>query len=224
LATRSAGKFKAERTSPPLQAKTANQRIYLDALRTAEQIVVMGPAGTGKTFIAGTHAADGLREHRFTKVIITRPNVPGGRSLGYFKGDMQEKIAPWVAELFRVMTERMGQGTFDCALSKGNIEVVPFEVMRGRSWDNALIILDEAQNTTAGEMKMFLTRIGENSQVVINGDVNQSDLKENSGLRTIIHMIKSRMLPVPVVEFGLDDIVRSGACAMWVRAFAAEQL
>lgn len=96
--------------------------------------------------------------------------------------------------------------------------------MRGRSWDNALIILDEAQNTTPGEMKMFLTRIGENSQVVINGDVSQTDLKENSGLRTIIHMIKTRLLPVPIIEFNLDDIVRSGVCAMWVRAFAEEHI
>lgn len=105
-------KFNSEWNNPPLQAKNPNQRLYMDSLRTAEQIVVMGPAGTGKTFIAGTHAADSLRTKRFTKVIVTRPNVPAGRSLGYFKGDMQEKIAPWVAELFRVMSERMSPGAF----------------------------------------------------------------------------------------------------------------
>ena len=100
----------------------------------------------------------------------------------------------------------------------------PFEVMRGRSWKNAFMLLDEAQNTTAAEIKMFLTRIGEDTTVVLNGDVNQCDLDQASGLRLVIHMIKSQMLPVPVVEFTEDDIVRSGVCAMWVRAFSEARL
>ena len=108
---------------------------------------------------------------------------------------------------------------FEIALKKGDIEMVPFEVMRGRSWKNAFILFDEAQNSTPAEIKMFLTRIGEDCTVVINGDVNQCDLNERSGLRTVLHLIKSQMLPVPVVEFTRDDIVRSDICAMWVRAF-----
>jgi phosphate starvation-inducible PhoH-like protein len=116
----------------------------------------------------------------------------------------------------------MGAGAFDTALKLGNIEIVPFEVMRGRSWDNALIILDEAQNTSPEEIKMFLTRIGKDSQVIINGDVKQTDLKVTSGLRKIIHMIKSHGLPIPIIEFTVDDIVRSDICAMWVRAFDKE--
>jgi len=118
----------------------------------------------------------------------------------------------------------MGSGAFDIALKNGDIEIVPFEVMRGRTFDNAIIILDEAQNTTVQEIKMFLTRLGEDSQVIINGDVSQTDLKETSGLATIIHLIKKRMLPIPVIEFTLDDIVRSDLCAMWTRAFYEEKL
>jgi len=118
----------------------------------------------------------------------------------------------------------MGHAAFDIALKNGVIEIVPFEVMRGRSWDDSLVILDEAQNTTIPEIKMFLTRIGQNSQVIMNGDVKQSDLKESSGLRKVIHMIKSHNLPIPIIEFTVDDIVRSGVCEMWVRAFDQEGL
>lgn len=118
----------------------------------------------------------------------------------------------------------MGPGAFDVALKSGDIEIVPFEVMRGRSWENSLIILDEAQNTLPTEMKMFLTRIGEDSQVIINGDVSQTDLKESSGLRTIITLIQKHDLPVPIIEFTMDDIVRSDICAMWVRAFHEENI
>jgi phosphate starvation-inducible PhoH-like protein len=102
--------------------------------------------------------------------------------------------------------------------------MVPFEVMRGRPWKEAFVLLDEAQNTTPAEIKTFLTRVGEDCTVVINGDVSQCDLNEASGLSTVLHLIRSRSLPVPVIEFGLDDIVRSGLCAMWVRAFEEARL
>lgn len=215
-------KFEHERRPEPIRPLTPTQGEYLDALRTGQQVVVLGPAGTGKTFLAGTHAADQLRLRNVSRVLITRPNVPGGRSLGFFPGDLHEKIAPWVAPLTSVISDRMGVGAFEIALKNGHIEIVPFEVMRGRSWDNSLIILDEAQNTTPQEIKMFLTRIGKDSQVIINGDVKQTDLKDTSGLRKIIHMIKSHGLPIPIIEFTVDDIVRSDICAMWVRAFDKE--
>ena len=120
--------------------------------------------------------------------------------------------------------ERIDTAAFDIALKKGDIELVPFEVMRGRSWKNAFVLLDEAQNTTVDEIKMFLTRIGDDCTVVINGDVSQCDIDHASGLRTVIHLIKSQMLNVPVIEFTRDDIVRSGVCAMWVRAFDEAKL
>ena len=212
-------KFEAERTLPPLLPLNAAQATYINALQTSPQVVVLGPAGTGKTWIAATHAADLFRNGMIDKIILTRPNVPCGRSLGYFPGTLEDKFAPWAAPVVEAIKERIGKAAYEIALKKGDIELVPFEVMRGRSWKNAFVLLDEAQNTTSAEIKTFLTRIGEDCTVVINGDVKQCDLEQGSGLRTIIHMIKSQMLPVPVVEFTRDDIVRSGICAMWVRAF-----
>jgi phosphate starvation-inducible PhoH-like protein len=212
-------KFEAERALPPLKPLNPAQATYLDALRTSSQVVVLGPAGTGKTWIAATHAADLFRNGMIDKIILTRPNVPCGRSLGYFPGTLEEKFAPWAAPVVEAIKERIGKAAYEIALKKGDIELVPFEVMRGRSWKNAFVLFDEAQNSTPAEIKTFLTRIGEDCTVVVNGDVNQCDLDEASGLRTVIHLIKSQMLPVPVIEFTREDIVRSGICAMWVRAF-----
>jgi phosphate starvation-inducible PhoH-like protein len=212
-------KFEAERALPPITPLNQTQAAYLDALRTSPQVVVLGPAGTGKTWIAATHAADLFRTGQIDKIILTRPNMPCGRSLGYFPGTLEDKFAPWAAPVVEAIKERIGRAAYEIALKKGDIELVPVEVMRGRSWKNAFVLLDEAQNTTAAEIKTFLTRIGEDCTVVVNGDVNQCDLDQASGLRVVIHMVKSQMLPVPVIEFTREDIVRSGICAMWVRAF-----
>lgn len=212
-------KFETERTLPPIKALNPTQASYLDALRTSPQVIVLGPAGTGKTWIAATHAADLFRNGSIDKIILTRPNVPCGRSLGYFPGSLEDKFAPWAVPVAEAIKERIGKAAYDIALKSGDIELVPFEVMRGRSWKNAFVLFDEAQNSTPAEIKTFLTRIGEGCTVVINGDVSQCDLDQASGLRTVIHLIKSQMLPVPLIEFALDDIVRSGVCAMWVRAF-----
>jgi phosphate starvation-inducible PhoH-like protein len=217
-------KFGNEREFPPIKALNPAQAQYLDALRTCPQVVVLGPAGTGKTWIAATHAADLFRNGQIDKIVLTRPNVPCGRSLGYFPGTLEDKFAPWAAPVAEAIKERIGKAAYEIALKRGDIELVPFEVMRGRSWKNAFVLLDEAQNTTTSEIKTFLTRVGEDCTVVINGDVNQRDLEEASGLRVIIHMIKSQMLAVPVIEFTRDDIVRSGVCAMWVRAFDEAKL
>ena len=118
-----------------------------------------------------------------------------------------------------VLRERMGGAAFDIARKNGAIELAPFEVMRGRSWRHAFVLLDEAQNSTPEQMKMFLTRIGENCQVVVNGDVDQNDIKETSGLRVLLDLVARKSLPVPVIAFGHGDIVRSEICAMWARAF-----
>jgi phosphate starvation-inducible protein PhoH and related proteins len=212
-------KFEIERLLPPIKALNPAQAEYLDALRTSPQVVVLGPAGTGKTWIAATHAADLYRQRQIAKIILSRPNVPCGRSLGFFPGSLEDKFAPWAAPIAEAIKERIGKAAYDIALKNGDIELVPFEVMRGRSWKQAFVLLDEAQNTTPAEIKTFLTRVGEDCSVVINGDVSQCDLDEASGLSTVLHLIRSRSLPVPVIEFGLRDIVRSGLCAMWVRAF-----
>lgn len=126
--------------------------------------------------------------------------------------------------MIEAIKERIGKAAYDIALKNGAIELVPFEVMRGRSWKNAFVLLDEAQNTTAAEIKTFLTRIGEDCTVVINGDISQCDLPKESGLRTVIEIIDAQDLPVPVVEFTRAEIVRSGICAMWVNAFETARL
>jgi len=217
-------KFQAERELPPIKPLNPTQGDYLDALRVNPQVIVLGPAGTGKTWIAVTYAADLFRHGQIDKIILTRPNVPCGRSLGYFPGTLEEKFAPWAAPVIEAIKERMGRAAYDIALKNGDIELLPFEVMRGRSLKNAFVLLDEAQNCTVTEIKTFLTRIGEDCTVVVNGDISQCDLEQGSGLATIIHLIKSQMLTVPVIEFTRDDIVRSGVCAMWVRAFDEARL
>ncbi len=219
-----ADRFMHERQQPPIKPLNATQSDYLEALASGPQTVVLGPAGTGKTWIAATYAADLYRERRIGKIILTRPNVPGGRGLGFLPGTLEEKFGPWAAPLIEAIKERIGVAAYEIALKNGDIEMVPFEIMRGRSWKDCFVLLDEAQNATPHEMKLFLTRIGEDCRVVINGDVSQCDLREASGLATVIHLIKSNMMPVPIIEFTQADIVRSGICAMWVRAFHDAQI
>jgi phosphate starvation-inducible protein PhoH and related proteins len=204
-----------------LEAKSMRQLQYIEALEDSDQVIVTGSAGTGKTYIAASWAAKLFLENKIKKIILTRPNVASGRSLGFFPGTMEEKMAPWVIPFTDVITQHLGTAAYEIAVKRRNIEIVPFEVMRGRTFDDSFVILDEGQNTTPTEMKMFLTRIGEGTRVVINGDIKQTDLKSTSGLKTILDMAISQRLPVPHVEFTVDDIVRSGICGMWVRAFDA---
>lgn len=203
-----------------LCAQTYNQKIYAAALNKDPLVFVVGCAGTGKTYMAATMAAKMYYEGKITQIVITRPNVAaGGKDIGYFKGDLHEKMAPWVSPLIDVFKKHLGKVKVEAMINDGAILIEPFSVMRGKSFDNSFIILDEAQNTTYQELKMFLTRIGENTHVVVNGDIAQSDLDERSGLKRIIHIIKSQMLPFPVVEMTQDDIVRSDVCATWIKAF-----
>lgn len=206
-------------TVNPLVPLNDRQAEYIAAIMANPQVVGIGPAGTGKSFIAATVAADLFRTRNIRQIILTRPNVPGGRSLGFFPGELEEKFGPWAAQIIHDMKQRMGAGLFELSLKRGQIQMVPFEVMRGRSWDNAFILLDEAQNTTPKEMQMFLTRIGMYSKVVVDGDLEQSDVGEYNGLQKMLALIDINDLPVPVVRFGLEDIVRSEECAMWIRAF-----
>jgi phosphate starvation-inducible PhoH-like protein len=217
-------KFEAERILPPIKALNPTQADYLSALGKFPQVIVLGPAGTGKTWIAATHAADQLRNRRISQIVLTRPNVPCGRSLGFFPGSLEDKFAPWAQPVAQSIKDRIGKAAYDIAVKNGGIELVPFEVMRGRSWSNAFVLLDEAQNCTPAEIKTFLTRIGNDCTVVVNGDVSQCDLTADSGLRLVIDMIRGQDLPVPVIEFTRADIVRSGVCAMWVHAFEEAKL
>lgn len=203
-----------------------NQKLYIDSLRGKDQVIVCGYSGTGKTYIAATHAANLYLARDIDKIIVTRPNVSVGKSLGYFPGTMDEKMAPWVAPVLDVLRKQMGAGVVDTGIKSGNIEVAPLSTMRGRSFEDAFIILDEASNTSVQEIMMFLTRMGKNTHVVVNGDVRQSDLKEpqQNGLSKAIHLVKKYNMDVPVIEFGIEDIVRSGRTKDWVIAFTEEGL
>ena len=212
-------KFVEERHSrPALVAQNQKQALYIKAIQQYTQTISLGCAGTGKTYVASTLAAQMYMRGEIDKIILTRPNVPSSRSLGAFPGTMEEKMAPWTAPVTSVLKNYMG-GAYENAVRKGAIVVAPFETMRGASFNDAFVLLDEAQNTTPEEMKMFCTRIGYNCRIVINGDIKQTDIGENSGLAALIRLVQKLDLPVPLIEFGVEDVVRSDECAMWIRAF-----
>ena len=204
--------------------KTNKQKELLDALKESSQVFILGPAGTGKTYVTATYAADLYTTKEIDKIVITRPHVAVGKELGFLKGDLQEKTMPWALPVLDVLEKHLGKGTVETGIKNGNIEMAPLALMRGRSFDNAFIIVDETQNITTHELKMLLTRVGEDTTIVLNGDIQQSDLKEADGLSKVIHLAKKHMLPVPIIEFGVDDIIRSDICAQWVKVFMKENL
>ena len=224
--TRRKTNYKGASTKPTsgILPKTENQSKLIKAIKQSKQVLILGPAGTGKTYVTATCAADLYTLKEIDKIVITRPHVAVGKDIGYLPGTLEEKAQPWALPVLDVLTKHLGKGAVDTALKSGNIEVATLALMRGRSFDNAFIIVDEAQNIEVPEIKMLLTRVGEGSTIVLNGDIQQSDLKGTSGLSKIIHLAKKHMLDVPVVEFGLEDIVRSGICAEWVKVFMKEGL
>ena len=147
-----------------------------------------------------------------------------GKELGFLPGTLEEKTYPWALPVLDVLEKHLGKGVVDTAIKNGNIEMAPLAMMRGRSFEKAFIIVDETQNITTHELKMLLTRVGEGSTIVLNGDVQQSDLKEADGLSKVIHLAKKHMLQVAIVEFGIEDIIRSDICAEWVKVFMKEGL
>lgn len=213
-----------KKTTSGIVAKTPKQKEFLDALKVSSQVFVLGPAGTGKTYVTATYAADLYTTKQIDKIVITRPHVAVGKELGFLKGDLTEKTMPWALPVLDVLEKHLGKGTVETGIKNGNIEMAPLALMRGRSFDSAFIIVDETQNITTHELKMLLTRVGQGTTIVLNGDVQQSDLKEADGLSKVIHLAKKYMLPVPIIEFGVDDIIRSDITAMWVKTFMKEKL
>lgn len=207
----------------PLNEK---QELYISAIRNYTQIVSTGYAGTAKTYIPAVIAANNFLEASAKgldyHIIITRPIVSVGADLGYFKGSKDEKYAEWAEPVMDIIRGILGDAKFDIAVKRRLIQGRPLSTMRGASFDNAFIILDEAQNLTTHELKMFLTRQGKNCKVIVNGDVKQTDLRKGSGLATIIDMINKYDMNIPVIEFGVDDIVRSQECKDWIIAFDKE--
>lgn len=208
----------------PLTPLNDNQKLYIDALKTHQQIIVLGPSGTGKTYIAATYAANQYILKRIDKIIITRPAVSVGKSLGALPGDIAEKFGPWLSPVLSVLEEQLGKGVVETGIKNGNIQMAPLEYMRGSSFKDAFVLADECQNLDIAQFKMLVTRIGDNCKLVMNGDIRQSDIKDQSGLSKAIHLAKKYNIDASVVEFSIDDVVRSDICRQWLEAFYEENL
>jgi phosphate starvation-inducible PhoH-like protein len=205
--------------------KNENQKQYINAMQTAPMVVTLGPAGTGKTYLAAIMAAYMLKKGMVRQVIVTRPLIKtkSSNSAGFLPGTLEEKMAPWCAPVLETLEDTLGKAVYESQVRNGNIRVVALEHIRGRSFRDAFVLLDEAQNCSYDEIKAFVTRIGERCTVVVNGDVTQSDLnRSDSGLSTLVNILgyahKLRKFS-PLIEFTSDDVVRSGLCQMWVQEF-----
>lgn len=193
----------------PVRAKTVGQKKYVEAIRQNTVILGVGPAGTGKTFLAVAMAVRALREKQVSRIILTRPAIEAGEKLGFLPGDLQSKIDPYLRPLYDALFEMMGTENYARLLEKGVIEIAPLAYMRGRTLDDSFIILDEAQNATPEQMKMFLTRLGNNSKVVVTGDLTQTDLPSGvkSGLSAAVRILSG--IPDIAVHYFTDrDVVR----------------
>jgi len=204
-----------------LEPLNDKQRDYLISLYGDPCVVCTGSAGTGKTYLAASVAAKDLSEHRIKRIILSRANVPTGKSFGAFPGTVEEKMGPWLLPITDVLKAQLGNGFYDHAVKTGAIIVQPLETIRGRSFDDAVVLMDESQQLTIEELKAVTTRIGENAKLFLMGDRAQRDVNSD-GLLWLTNLVKKHELPVSIHEFISDDIVRSGLCKQFVKAFEKE--
>ena len=206
-----------------IKCKTVGQKKYVDAIKNNTVVFGVGPAGTGKTYLAVCLAASAYKGKQVEKIILTRPAVEAGEKLGFLPGDLQTKVDPYLRPLYDALQEMFGMENYLKLMEKGVIEIAPLAYMRGRTLSNAFIILDEAQNTTCEQMKMFLTRMGDGSNVVVTGDVTQIDLPDGkrSGLKHAISILKN-IEGIETVTLTAKDIVRHPLVMQIVRAYERE--
>ncbi len=204
----------------PIKAKTLGQQKYLKAIEKNTITIGVGPAGTGKTYLAVAEAVAAFRAKQVNRIILTRPAVEAGERLGFLPGDLQNKVDPYLRPLYDALFDMLGPETYTKYLERGNIEVAPLAYMRGRTLDDSFIILDEAQNTTREQMKMFLTRLGFGSKIVITGDVTQIDLPHDkiSGLKDAVRVLEN-VEDIAICRLNASDVVRHALVQKIVAAY-----
>ncbi len=204
----------------PVRAKTGGQAQYIEAIKRSQLVFGIGPAGTGKTYLAVAMAVSALKKNEVSRIILTRPAVEAGEKLGFLPGDLQSKVDPYVRPLYDALYDIMGFDSFTRNFERGVIEIAPLAYMRGRTLDNSFIILDEAQNTTQEQLKMFLTRIGQGSKAVVTGDITQIDLPpdKSSGLKKVRKILAS-LSEIEFIDLTEKDVVRCELVQKIIRAY-----
>ena len=207
----------------PIKCKTVGQKRYVDSIRQNSVVFGIGPAGTGKTYLAVCLAVQAFKQKQVDKIILTRPAVEAGEKLGFLPGDLQTKVDPYLRPLYDALQEMLGLETYTKLMERGSIEIAPLAYMRGRTLSNAFIILDEAQNSTREQMKMFLTRLGDGSKMVITGDVTQIDLPDGkkSGLEHAASVLKD-VEGIGIIRLNDKDVVRNPLVMRIVRAYEVD--
>lgn len=205
----------------PIRVKTLGQKIYVDSVKNHDVVFGIGPAGTGKTFLAVTLAVTALKRGQVKRIILTRPAVEAGESLGFLPGDLKEKVDPYLRPVYDALYQILGKEQTSRLMEREIIEIAPLTYMRGRTLDDAFVILDEAQNTTIMQMKMFLTRLGFNSKMIVNGDVSQIDLPKNvkSGLIDAVEKLRN-IKKIDFIHLSAKDVVRHPVVAEIINAYS----
>jgi phosphate starvation-inducible PhoH-like protein len=202
--------------------KTKNQERLLNAIENAAIVVALGSAGVGKTYCGVGKGAMLFNKGKYKSIVMTRSIIPTGKSMGFLPGDVTEKMVPWLLPMISVLEKAFGKTKYEYMFAKGIISIQPLETIRGRSFEDSLIFVDEAQNLSDEEIKAITTRLGENSKMVLMGDAFQSDLQGKCALLKFAEMCERHSIKVPVVEFTVDDIVRSDIVAQLVKMFMYE--
>lgn len=209
-----------DNSGKPIRVKTLGQKVYVDSIKSHDVVFGIGPAGTGKTFLAVTLAVTALKRGQVKRIVLTRPAVEAGESLGFLPGDLKEKVDPYLRPVYDALYQILGKEQTTRLMEREIIEIAPLAYMRGRTLEDAFVILDEAQNTTIMQMKMFLTRLGFNSKMIVNGDMSQIDLprRVKSGLVDAMEKLKG-IKAIDFVHFSASDVVRHPVVADIINAY-----